>query len=235
MTPNGGRDNDDAHSASANGRRLMAMNLPKTVAPATIIMIIAVVRTVSIRDFLNPSQLSCLLIRVITRILAAPTAPASVGVNHPSSRPPMEIRNVTITSKSPLPRASKRSFQDDFGPTGPSDGFLFTRILMVSIYRTIRSMPGTMPAINSFPMDCSEEIPYIMKITLGGIRTPRAPPAATLADESESSYLYDFISGMAIAPMVAAVAVFEPQIAPNIAQAACVAIASPPGLWPIMR
>ncbi len=69
-------------------------------------------------------------------------------------------------------------------------------------------------------MDCSVAIPYMMKITLGGISIPSAPPAAMLAVDSESSYLYFRISGSAIAEIVAAVAVFEPQIAPNMPQAA---------------
>ena len=68
--------------------------------------------------------------------------------------------------------------------------------------------------------------------TLGGMRMPMVPPAATAPVASLSSYLYLRISGSAICAMVAAVARLEPQIAANAPQAPIVASASPPRRWP---
>jgi hypothetical protein len=67
-----------------------------------------------------------------------------------------------------------------------------------------------------------------MKITLGGMRIPRLPPAATTPVASSSRYLNLFISGRATVAMVAAVAFVEPQMAEKHAQAPTVAMASPP-------
>jgi len=71
-----------------------------------------------------------------------------------------------------------------------------------------------------------------MKIVLGGIRIPRLPPAATTPVASAGSYRYFFISGSATEAIVAAVALVDPQIAENPAQAPIVATASPPGRCP---
>src|SRR5660398_169491 len=76
-------------------------------------------------------------------------------------------------------------------------------------------IPGIIPAMNSALMDCSVASPYRTKITLGGISMARVPAAATLAVERESAYLNLRISGRAMLPMVAQVAVLEPQTAPN--------------------
>ena len=58
----------------------------------------------------------------------------------------------------------------------------------------------------------------MIKSTLGGIRTPRAPPAAIHPVVSFLSYLYLNISGIASFPIVAVVAVLAPEIAAKIAQ-----------------
>lgn len=72
-----------------------------------------------------------------------------------------------------------------------------------------------------------------MKITLGGIITPRMADEATTEVAREREYLYLFISGTATELMVAAVAVVEPQIAPKAVLAPMVARARPPGRLPI--
>ena len=67
-----------------------------------------------------------------------------------------------------------------------------------------------------------------MRIVLGGIKIPSVPEAATVPVAKVSLYLYFFISGSAILPMVAAVAAVDPQMAANPAQAITVAIVNPP-------
>ena len=75
----------------------------------------------------------------------------------------------------------------------------------------------------------------MINMTLGGIMAPIAPEAAMLPVDKVSLYLYFRISGMAIDPMVAVVAGFEPQTAPNTTQARTLDIASPPGTRPMIR
>ena len=67
-----------------------------------------------------------------------------------------------------------------------------------------------------------------MKPVLGGIRMPRVPPAEMAPQERVRLYLYLSISGRQILPMLAVVAVAEPQMAPKKAQATSVAMARPP-------
>ena len=93
-------------------------------------------------------------------------------------------------------------------------------------------MPGSIPAMNSLPMDCSVSIPYTINTVLGGIRIPRLPPAATVPVARPISYPYFFISGSVTVAMVAAVALVEPEMAENPAHVPMVAIARPPLLWP---
>ena len=65
-------------------------------------------------------------------------------------------------------------------------------------------------------------------MTLGGIRMPSVPPAATEPVASLGSYPILRICGSATVVMVAAVAMLEPLMAAKPAQAATVAMASPP-------
>ena len=65
--------------------------------------------------------------------------------------------------------------------------------------------------------------------TEGGIRMPRVPPAAMEPMMSGRPYPRRSISGMAIIPMVAAVATLEPEIAAKIAHEKTLATARPPG------
>ena len=68
--------------------------------------------------------------------------------------------------------------------------------------------------------------------TLGGMRMPIVPPAATDAGGEPVVVLVLAHSGSAICAMVAAVARLEPQIAAKAPQAPIVASASPPRRWP---
>src|SRR5680860_1899641 len=90
----------------------------------------------------------------------------------------------------------------------------------------VSMIPGIIPAMNSALMDCSVASPYRTKITLGGISMARVPAAATLAVERESVYLNVRISCRARLPMVAQVAVLEPQTAPNRPPATWLAMAN---------
>ena len=62
---------------------------------------------------------------------------------------------------------------------------------------------------------------------------PRVPPAASAPVDSRPEYFIARISGSATFAMVAAVAIEEPQIEPNAAQASTAAIANPPRRWPM--
>ena len=104
---------------------------------------------------------------------------------------------------------------------------------MVATNSAESSKPGSTPAANSFPIDCSVSIPYTIKMTLGGIRMPRLPAAATVPVARPMSYLYLFISGTVTVAIVAAVAFVEPDMAEKPAQAPTVAMASPPGRLPM--
>ena len=70
------------------------------------------------------------------------------------------------------------------------------------------------------------------RITLGGIKIPKVPPAAIDAVANESAYLYLLISGIATLDIVAAVAIEDPEMAENIPQATTVDMAKPPFLSP---
>ena len=49
---------------------------------------------------------------------------------------------------------------------------------IVTIRKRASTIPGTIPAINSLPMDVDEQTPYIIMVMLGGMMTPRAPATA---------------------------------------------------------
>jgi hypothetical protein len=48
----------------------------------------------------------------------------------------------------------------------------------------VRTIPGTTPARNRAPMDCSVAMPYRISVTLGGMRMPSVPPATIAPDET---------------------------------------------------
>src|SRR3989339_365784 len=98
---------------------------------------------------------------------------------------------------------------------------------MAIMNREANKIPGRIPAMNNFPMDCSVRMPYTIKMVDGGINIPRLPAAATVPAARPMSYLYRFISGMVTVAMVAAVALVEPDMVANPAQAATVAMARP--------
>ena len=93
--------------------------------------------------------------------------------------------------------------------------------------------PGTMPAMNSFAMDSSVMPEKMMKGILGGMRIPMLPPAAIHPVARLSEYLFLFISGRDMVPMVMFVARLDPVTAANPAQPPTVAMAKPPGIRPI--
>jgi hypothetical protein len=98
---------------------------------------------------------------------------------------------------------------------------------------TARSRPGSRLAQNRRAMEVPVCRPMMSRTTLGGMTTPSVEPAATDPVASTGLYLYLRIWGRATVLMVAAVAVFEPQMAAKPAQARTVAMAKPPRMWPI--
>ena len=83
----------------------------------------------------------------------APMAAASVGVNTPPYMPPITNRNSSVIAQTPRTAAS-RSVQLDRGPAGRKRGRTSPMIVMVAMYMTTASRPGTMPAIYSRPTSC---------------------------------------------------------------------------------
>ena len=73
----------------------------------------------------------------------------------------------------------------------------------------------------------------MINTTLGGMRIPRLPAAATVPVARPMSYPYFFISGRVTVAMVAAVALVDPDMAEKPAQAPTVAMARPPLREPI--
>ena len=109
---NGGKARLPAQPAMRKGSRLRAINRPKTTAPATRSMIMAEVRVVLAKDFKKPSQLRFRPAMLTSRTPAAPTAPASVGVNQPVIRPTRERVKTIRTSSKPPRSAASRSRHD---------------------------------------------------------------------------------------------------------------------------
>ena len=85
------------------------------------------------------------------------------------------------------------------------------------------------PAANNFPTDCWVKRAYMIIIMLGGIIEANVPAEAIQPTENDLSYLRRFISGSAIFPKMAVVAMDEPETAPNNAQLKQVAIPREPG------
>jgi hypothetical protein len=54
---------------------------------------------------------------------------------------------------------------------------------MVHIKSKEMITPGMVAAKNNLPMDCSVMMPYIIRVTLGGMRLPRVPPTAMIPEE----------------------------------------------------
>jgi hypothetical protein len=55
---------------------------------------------------------------------------------------------------------------------------------MITIKKKAIISPGTSPARNNLPMDCSVIMPNTIRVTLGGMRIPRVPTVATIPVES---------------------------------------------------
>ena len=88
----------------------------------------------------------------------APTAPPSVGENSPANMPP-----ITRTNSAPTPQISRsrasRAGHAVRAPAGPIAGRRRIHRCIAIMYRAIDTMPGTMPAANSFPTDVSVRKP----------------------------------------------------------------------------
>ncbi len=86
-----------------------------------------------------------------------------------------------------------------------------------------------MPAMNSLPIELLVSDPYTIMLTLGGMRMPRVPPAASEPSASRIGYPRALSGGSATVPIVAAVATDEPDVAANSAQQPMFVCSSPPG------
>src|ERR1700688_2086926 len=92
--------------------------------------------------------------------------------------------------------------------------------------------PGTMPLMNSAPIDELVATPYRTRMMEGGMRIPSAPEVAMTPTPNRSGKLFSTMAGIMIDPMATTVATLEPEIAANSAQADTPASPRPPGQWP---
>src|SRR5882672_2252443 len=92
-----------------------------------------------------------------------------------------------------------------------------------------RMTPGTMPAMNSAPIDELVDTPYNTRMIDGGTRMPSAPEVVMTPAPKRLGKPFCTIAGNMIEPIAATVATLEPQMAANNAQAATPASPSPPG------
>src|SRR5580698_8255299 len=95
-----------------------------------------------------------------------------------------------------------------------------------------RITPGTIPAMNSAPIEEFVDTPYKTRIIDGGTRMPSAPEVVMTPAPKRLGKPCSTIDGNMIDPMAATVATLEPQMAANKAQAATPANPRPPGQCP---
>ena len=86
-----------------------------------------------------------------------------------------------------------------------------------------------MPAKNKRPKDCSAATAYKIRVTEGGNKIPKVPPAATSPAESPADYPLSRLSGMAELPRAEHVAALDPAMAAKSPQAKVTAMPKPPG------
>ena len=98
--------------------------------------------------------------------------------------------------------------------------------------RTPINTPGIYPAQNSFTTDTFAMTPYTIMGMLGGMMGPMEPAEAVNAHANSLSYPRSIISGIRIAPIIAAAADAEPKIAAMNIQEIIVVNPNPPGIQP---
>ena len=168
-----------AKSATMNGILVTARKRPKIIAPVTRTKTIHETFSVSVIELIRPFQVNRRVAAVTRNVQKTPVAPASVGVNKPTNKPPITKTNMAIASMTPG-REFIFSLKLVFGPAGPNFGLIRHRIMMVSTNNIPKRMAGKMPPRKSLTMDCSVCKPMTMMTTLGGITTPKVPPVATV-------------------------------------------------------
>ena len=118
---NGGRGSPARNSARLEGIRVTARKCPNIRAPATIIMIMQEVRSVSMSERTKIFQVNCRWKSETAMVPAAPIAAASVAVKNPTNMPPITTRKRTRVSETPLSDL-KRCDQVKGGLGGPRCG-----------------------------------------------------------------------------------------------------------------
>src|SRR5439155_13043053 len=93
-------------------------------------------------------------------------------------------------------------------------------------------MPGTMPAMKSWPTDALVATAYITMTIDGGIRMPSAPDVVITPAPKRFGKPCLTIAGIMIEPIAITVAGEDPDTAANSAQAITPASPSPPYQWP---
>ena len=120
--------------------------------------IIAVVVVVSSKPERSVFQLSFRLIAAMKSAPAAPTAAASEGVKYPRYMPPSTTRNSKMTCQTSTNTRS-RAIQGVLSMAIPNSGRRAVVNTTASMYKPMPSTPGSTPAANSCPMDCSVNKP----------------------------------------------------------------------------
>src|SRR5215218_7947855 len=95
-------------------------------------------------------------------------------------------------------------------------------------------MPGTMPAMNSWPTDVLVATAYITITIEGGIRMPSAPDVVITPAPKRAGKPWRTIAGKMIEPIATTVAGDEPETAAKSAHATTPASPSPPYQCPTM-
>ena len=130
------------------------MNGMKTNAPMTIRKTVAVAFMVcrtTVRSRLASSERRQSATRNVS---SAPTAEASTGVKKPVYIPPIVIPTTrTIGTAAPIER--RRSPGVARSPAGPFSGRSRPVIQIAPMQSSVRTMPGTTPAMNRRPIDWS--------------------------------------------------------------------------------
>ncbi|MBA7683798.1 hypothetical protein ES703_92183 [subsurface metagenome] len=158
MIAKGEMGSPPAQSDKRKGILVTAMKWPKMIAPVTMTMTMQVISKLSLAASTNLCQLIVLLTRVIMRAPAAPAAPAWVGLNQPRNNPAMTRANKTNISMTPE-RPASFCLKLVAAPAGPRAGLRQQRKTTVRINNEARSIPGKTPAMKSWPMDCSVNMP----------------------------------------------------------------------------
>ncbi len=143
---------------TSDGMVVTARKWPNTVAPATMSMIMQEIRAVSCSDRNNFRHVIFFPTAAMRIVPREPMPAASVGVKMPTNSPPITMTNRANVSIIP----AREAIISRNGARAPFWQRSGRRAVQITTARTKKSesrIPGTTPAMKSFPIDCSVMIP----------------------------------------------------------------------------